>query len=98
VPGPTPHGLRHGHQTAMRRDRVPSVLRRDQLGHGPSDDIADHYIHVDSEMIGDMLAGQTQRWHAAVIRRARTDGTAGPSRIMPLARRSDQGRWRHLAA
>jgi hypothetical protein len=36
VPGLTPHGLRHGHQTAMRRDRVPRVLRRDRLRHGPS--------------------------------------------------------------
>ena len=67
----------HGHQTAMRRDRVPRVLRRDRLGHGPSGDIADHYTHIDTEMIGDMLTGQTQRWHAAVTRRARTDRARG---------------------
>jgi hypothetical protein len=77
VAGLTPHGLRHGHQTAMRRDRVPRVLRRDRLGHGPSGDIADHYTHIDSEMTGDMLAGQTQRWHATVTRRARTDQARG---------------------
>ena len=55
IPGLTPHGLRHGHQTAMRRDRVPRVLRRDRLGHGASGDIADHYTHIDDEMIGEML-------------------------------------------
>jgi hypothetical protein len=68
VPGLTPHGLRHGHQTAMRRDRVPRVLRRDRLGHGQSGDIADHYTHIDKEMIEDMLVGQTRRWQAAVTR------------------------------
>ena len=51
IPGLTPHGLRHGHQTAMRRDRVPRVLRRDRLGHGASGDIADHYTRIDDEMI-----------------------------------------------
>jgi hypothetical protein len=73
VPGLTPHGLRHGHQTAMRRDRVPRVLRRDRLGHGPSGDIADHYTHIGDEMIEDMLAGLTRRWQAAVAARARID-------------------------
>jgi integrase len=77
VPGLTPHGLRHGHQTAMRRDRVPRVLRRDRLGHGPSGDIADHYTHIDDEMIEDMLAGQTRRWHAAIAARARIDRARG---------------------
>ena len=50
----------------MRRDRVPRVLRRDRLGHGPSGDIADHYTHIENEMIKEMLAHQTQRWQAAV--------------------------------
>ncbi len=77
VAGLTPHGLRHGHQTAMRRDRVPRVLRRDRLGHGPSGDIADHYTHIDDEMITDMLAKQTQRWKAAVAARARIDEARG---------------------
>jgi hypothetical protein len=77
IPGLTPHGLRHGHQTAMRRDRVPRVLRRDRLGHGPSGDIADHYTHIGDEMIDDMLAGQTQRWQAAVAARARIDLARG---------------------
>jgi hypothetical protein len=35
IAGLTPHGLRHGHQTAMRRDRVPRVLRRERLGTVP---------------------------------------------------------------
>jgi hypothetical protein len=76
VPGLNPHGLRHGHQTAMRRDRVPRVLRRDRLGHGPSGDIADRYTHID-EMIEDMLAGQTRRWQTAVAARARIDTSRG---------------------
>ena len=73
VLGLTPHGLRHGHQTALRRDRVPRVLRRNRLGHGPSGDIADHYTHIDNEMTEDMLASQTQRWRAAVTARARVN-------------------------
>ncbi len=77
VPGLTPHGLRHGHQTAMRRDRVPRVLRRDRLGHGLSGDIADHYTHIDDEMTVEMLARQTQRWQAAVAARARIDQARG---------------------
>jgi integrase len=70
APGLTPHGLRHGHQTAMRRDRVPRVLRRDRLGHGPSGDIADHCTHIDNEMIQEMLTRQTQRWESAIAARA----------------------------
>ena len=75
--GLTPHGLRHGHQTAMRRDRVPRVLRRDRLGHGRSSDIADHYTHIDAEMIEDLLARQTERWRAAINARARIDQKRG---------------------
>jgi integrase len=77
IPGLTPHGLRHGRQTAMRRDRVPRVLRRDRLGHGPSGDIADHYTHIDGEMIEEMLNRQAQRWQAAVAARARIDQARG---------------------
>jgi len=77
APGLTPHGLRHGHQTAMRRDRVPRVLRRDRLGHGRSSDIADHYTHIDDEMTEDLLARQTERWQAAVRARARIDQARG---------------------
>jgi integrase len=77
VTGLTPHGLRHGYQTAMRRDRVPRVLRRDHLGHGPSGDIGDHYTHIGDEMIEDMLACLTRRLHAAVTRRARIDRARG---------------------
>ncbi len=73
APGLTSHGLRDGHQTAMRRDRVPRVLRRDRLGHGRSGDIADHYTHSDDEMIEELLASQTSRWQSAVTARARID-------------------------
>jgi hypothetical protein len=61
----------------MRRDRVPRVLRRDRLGHGPSGDIADHYTHIGDEMIEDMLAALTLRWQAAVTARARIDRARG---------------------
>jgi len=77
IPGLTPHGLRHGHQTAMRRDRVPRVLRRDRLGHGASGDIADHYTHIDDEMTEEMLTRQTRRWQTAVAARARIDQARG---------------------
>jgi hypothetical protein len=61
----------------MRRDHVPRVLRRDRLGHGPSGDIADHYTHIDDEMVDDLLQRQTQRWQAAVTARARLDASRG---------------------
>jgi integrase len=85
--GLTPHGLRHGHQTALRRDRVPRVLRRDRLGHGASGDISDHYTHIDDEMIDDMLASLTGRWKAAVAARAHLDRARGRdprSAVTPL--------------
>ena len=53
------------------------MLRGDRLGHGPSGDIADRYTHIDGEMIEDMLAGLTRRWHAAVTRRAFIDQRRG---------------------
>jgi hypothetical protein len=61
----------------MRRDRVPRVLRRDRLGHAASGDIADHYTHIDEEMIEDMLTRQTQRWQAALAARAKIDQAHG---------------------
>ena len=70
-------GLRHAHQTAMRRDRVPRVLRRERLGHGRSGDIADHCTHIDDEMIIEMLASLTRRLQSAVTARARIDQARG---------------------
>ena len=57
----------------MRRDRVPRVLRRERLGHGPSGDIADRYTHIDDEMITEMLASLTRRLQSAVTARAQID-------------------------
>lgn len=55
------------------------------LGHGASGDIADHYTHIDDEMIEEMLARQAQRWQAAVAARARIDTGrgAGPRSAVP---------------
>jgi hypothetical protein len=61
----------------MRRDRVPRVLRRERLGHGPSGDIADHYTHIDDEMITEMLASLTSRLQSAVAARAQIDHARG---------------------
>jgi hypothetical protein len=83
IAGLTPHGLRHGHQTAMRRDRVPRVLRRERLGHGPSGDIADRYTHIDDEMITEMLASLTRRLQSAVTERAQIDKPGAPNRVRP---------------
>jgi hypothetical protein len=55
----------------------PRVLRRERLGHGPSGDIADHYTHIDDEMISDLLTRQTHRWEASVAARARIDESRG---------------------
>jgi integrase len=86
IRGLTPHGLRHGHQTSMRRDRVPRVLRRERLGHGPSGDISDHYTHIDDEMIDDLLTRQTQRWGAALALRESIDLELGhkPRSAIPI--------------
>ena len=61
----------------MRRDRVPRVLRRDGLGHGPSGDIAGHYTQIDDEMITEMLASLTRRLQSEVTARARIDHDRG---------------------
>jgi hypothetical protein len=61
----------------MRRDRVPRVLRRERLGHGPSGDIADHHTRIDDEMITEMLASLTRRLQNAVAARARIDQARG---------------------
>jgi hypothetical protein len=86
MPGLTPHGLRHGHQTAMRRDRVPRVLRRERLGHGPSGDIDDHHTRIDDEMITEMLASLTRRLQSAVTARAQIDQarSAEPRSAVPF--------------
>jgi hypothetical protein len=75
-PGPAVQLLRPDLPAGLR-DRVPRVLRRERLGHGPSGDIADHYTHIDDEMISDLLTSQTQRWEAAVAARARIDESQG---------------------
>ena len=33
LPGLTPHGLRHGHQTWMDEDRIADVLKSERMGH-----------------------------------------------------------------
>jgi hypothetical protein len=45
--------------------------------------VADHYTHVDDEMITDMLASLTQRLQSAVIARAQIDQVRGANRAPP---------------
>jgi len=40
-------------------------------------DIADHYTHIDDEMISEMLASLTRRLQSAVTARARIDQARG---------------------
>jgi hypothetical protein len=70
----------------MRRDRVPRVLRRVRLGHGPSGDIADHCTHIDDEMITEMLANLTHRLQSPATARARIDQarSAEPRSAVPF--------------
>lgn len=61
-----------------------SRMRRS--GNGASGDIAGHYIHIDQEMIEDMLSRQTQRWQATLAARARISRASGtpPRSAVPV--------------
>jgi integrase len=55
------HDLRHTHETWLVEDRVPRVLRLQQVGHKRKD-IDDHYSHVTDRMVDGMIAQLRARW------------------------------------
>ena len=70
LPGLTPHGLRHAHNTWMIEDGIPEVLRHARLGHR-MEGIKAVYSHVTPQMRSRLIAALEQRWNDALAARAR---------------------------
>jgi integrase len=70
LPGLTPHGLRHGHQTWMDEAGVPYVLQSERMGHEVPG-MRGVYSHVSPAMRADLVAVMQERWQAALVERAR---------------------------
>jgi integrase len=70
LPGLTPHGLRHGHQTWMDEAGIPYVLQSERMGHEVPG-IRGVYSHVSLTMRTDLVAAFQERWQAALRARVR---------------------------
>src|SRR6266571_4437009 len=68
LPGLTPHGLRHGHQTWMDEDRIADVLKSERMGH----EVA--------AMPTELTAALQERWATSLRERARL----APRSIVPV--------------
>jgi integrase len=69
LPGLTPHGLRHGHQTWLDEAGVPYVLQSERMGH-EMPGIRGVYSHVSLPMRGDLVVALEERWQASLLARA----------------------------
>jgi len=65
LPGLTPHGLRHGHQTWMDEDRIAEVLKSERMGHEVPG-MHGVYGHVTTGMRDELKAALEQRWTASL--------------------------------
>ena len=72
LPGLTPHGLRHGHQTWMDEDGIPEVLKTKRMGH-EMPGMHGVYGHVSLGMRTDLIAALQERWESSLRERARLD-------------------------
>src|SRR6266536_1325510 len=79
LPGLTPHGLRHGHQTWMDEDRITDVLKSERMGH-EIPGMRGVYSHVSDVMRDELKAALQERWAASLRDRA---GLA-PRSIVPV--------------
>ena len=70
LPGLTPHGLRHGHQTWMDEDRIADVLKSERMGHEVPG-MRGVYSHVSEAMRAELQAALQERWAASLRERAR---------------------------
>jgi integrase len=68
LPGLTPHGLRHGHQTWMDEDGIPDVLKSERMGHEVPG-MRGVYSHVSPVMRAELVAALEKRWQAALRER-----------------------------
>ena len=79
LPGLTPHGLRHGHQTWMDEDGIPEVLKSERMGH-EMPGMHGVYRHVSRAMRAELKAALQERWAASLRERARL----APHSIVPV--------------
>jgi integrase len=79
LPGLTPHGLRHGHQTWMDEDRIADVLKSERMGHEVPG-MRGVYSHVSDAMRAELTAALQERWETSLRDRARL----APRSIVPV--------------
>ncbi|MGP3914386.1 tyrosine-type recombinase/integrase [Nonomuraea sp. 10N515B] len=69
LPGLTPHGLRHSHQTWMAEDRIDEKLRDERMGHA-SEGMRAHYTHISEGMRQQLKDALQARWERSLAERA----------------------------
>jgi hypothetical protein len=79
LPGLTPHGLRHGHQTWMDEAGIPEVLKSERMGHEVPG-MRGVYGHVSPSMRAALTAALQERWEGALRER----GRLSPRSIVPV--------------
>ena len=70
LPGLTPHGLRHGHQTWMEETGISDLLRSERMGHEVPG-MRGIYGHVTPAMREALTTMLQERWEASLRERAR---------------------------
>jgi hypothetical protein len=70
LPGLTPHGLRHGHQTWMEEAGISDLLRSERMGHEVPG-MRGVYGHVTPAMRVDLTTMLQDRWKASLRERER---------------------------
>ncbi len=70
LPGLTPHGLRHGHQTWMEDAGSSDLLRSERMGHEVPG-MRGVYGHVSPSMRAELTAMLQERWDPSLGERTR---------------------------
>lgn len=74
LPGLTPHGLRHSHQTWMREAKViDPKLMAERMGHEGGSSMQEHYTHISSQMRETLLDFLEVLWEQTVRERIALD-------------------------
>ncbi len=69
LPGLTPHGLRHGHETWMDEAAIPYVLQSDRMGHEVPG-MRGVYSHISATMRAALVTALETMWEASLGARA----------------------------
>jgi integrase len=69
LPGLTPHGLRHGHETWMDEAAIPYVLQSDRMGHEVPG-MRGVYSHISGTMRAALVAALQKMWEDSLAARA----------------------------